>query len=447
MLFPRPVGGASYAPPADTGAKADAPATGQDAASVGTDLGPGADPLANFTAKHGMHAVLQQRGDQQETPGRDGVPLYDRKQGVSKTKLGETAKSPPPPTVKDHYDVANTPQSDIDALKNATGPDKNRLRRLGHTIEHARDAYRDLTGKTPPAKVVVTTSAGNGGQPVLIITGPKFDPTKPKTVHTHYHGDNATVADPLGSKAGQNARIREVITKEDPQAVFVLPEAQNTTFTVDGPRNNKSQPGVSWANVSDQVRTMNDALKAAKLTFDDKKDKSVVSMHSGGGMAIVHLMKADPSGNNLRADRLELYDCVYHFLIADGKSKTTDSEKYIAAWGNTANGGKCKEVEFFHGGIKKKVAEARAAVYETSFKPGKDGTPRTKMRGMADEPAVNPVAQDSDGNKFRRGDKGPFATNYNSDPHYRTVGQYLGSRSKELRPPPAPVQAPQPTKK
>jgi hypothetical protein len=126
--------------------------------------------------------------------------------------------------------VANTKQAEIDALKNSTcgtADERAKRRRLGITIENAQRSYADLLGLKPPAKIFVTTSDGNGGQPVMVVRGPQFKTDQPAHVHTHYHGDNATVADPLGSKDGHNARIRAVVMKEDTLAVFVLPEADN----------------------------------------------------------------------------------------------------------------------------------------------------------------------------------------------------------------------------
>ncbi|HSB98351.1 MAG TPA: hypothetical protein VLE45_00455, partial [Burkholderiaceae bacterium] len=125
------------------------------------------------------------------------------------------------------YDVARTSQADIDALKNSCDPAQ---RRLGHTIENAKASYGDLLAKG--ARIVVTLNAGNGGEPVMTLTGPGFKPELPARIHTHYHGDNATVADPQGSKAGQNSRIRETVAR-DPQTVFVLPECRSSTPTVD----------------------------------------------------------------------------------------------------------------------------------------------------------------------------------------------------------------------
>jgi hypothetical protein len=155
---------------------------------------------------------------------------------------------------------------------------------------------------------IIHLDSGNGGQPILVARGPDY--AKGPHVHTHYHGNNATVADPLGSKAGMNARIRDVLLSEDRQAVFVLPEDVNAGPHPDSPREGIDY-GVSWTNAISQVQTTQDALEAAGVT--QAPEQTVVSFHSGGGLALDRLILADPCGGRLKADRVELYDCVYHF--------------------------------------------------------------------------------------------------------------------------------------
>ena len=127
-----------------------------------------------------------------------------------------TAGGKPP----ESFDITKVTPQQIQELRNKKQDE------LANTIENAQIAYDDFVKANPGVKVIVTTSEGNGGKPVLVVKGAAAD--KDAHVHTHYHGDNATVADPLGSKAGQNARIRDTL-KKDPHAVFVLPEAANST--------------------------------------------------------------------------------------------------------------------------------------------------------------------------------------------------------------------------
>ena len=318
--------------------------------------------------------------------------------------VGRAASATPP-----SYEVGKTPQHVIDELK--ASPDAAR-QRLGRTIENAQVAYGDLIAKG--ARVVVTTSIGNSGQPVMVIRGPGFDDSKDARVHTHYHGDNATVADPLGSKAGTNARIRDVIAK-DPQTVFVLPESGAAREGVDSPQNDNHY-SVHWEKtVVDQARTTDDALAAVDIT---KVGRQTVSFHSGGGKVVEKLMELDRSGDRLRADRLELHDCFYG-----------NWSQSFADWARTPNGQKVTDVIYYHGSN----ADWQQNVVEKAFK-GKYTKVEMSRQGPVAE--HNPVARDSNRDSFgtidvrwvngRRKIVLNEAHNYNPDPHYRTTGQFLG---------------------
>jgi len=318
--------------------------------------------------------------------------------------VGRAASATPP-----SYEVGKTPQHVIDELK--ASPDAAR-QRLGRTIENAQVAYGDLIAKG--ARVVVTTSIGNSGQPVMVIRGPGFDGSKDARVHTHYHGDNATVADPLGSKAGTNARIRDVIAK-DPQTVFVLPESAAAGEGVDSPQHDNHY-SVHWENtVRNQARTTDDALAAADIT---KVGRQTVSFHSGGGKVVEKLMELDRSGDRLRADRLELHDCFYG-----------NWSQSFADWARTPNGQKVTDVIYYHGSN----ADWQQNVVEKAFK-GKYTKVEMSRQGPVAE--HNPVARDSNRDSFgtidvrwvngRRKIVLNEAHNYNPDPHYRTTGQFLG---------------------
>lgn len=291
------------------------------------------------------------------------------------------------------YDIMKVTDAQIQELR-----DKKQTQ-LADTIANSKAAYTDFVNANPGVKVVVTTSEGNGGKPVLVVKGAQADTDA--HVHTHYHGDNATVGDPLGSKAGQNARIRDTLLK-DPHAVFVLPEAANSSDygpKPDSPSNDKKY-GVSWNNVKSQVKTTNDALDAAGVKRPAKE--SVVSFHSGGGMALVNLVNnnKDKGASTLQADRLELYDCVYHFGEKDGKILPAyHFESRLRDWSQTTSGQAVKQVIFYRGSNN----VSRAAVMEESV-----GTGKFKMIDMANEPAL------------------PKNPGFNPDPHYRTVGEFMG---------------------
>ena len=209
--------------PVDGALTAGATAAPSDAAANATEAAPAlpaVDRLAAFSAVYGLHKDVQRFAEARDggatdmtagpraTPGdAQGTPLYDKKdvQGASRK---ETAKAACTALAKSYDLNSPTIVDDIKELRRC-GQHK-----LAFTIEQARLSYKDLLDRTPPAQIFVTTSAGNGGQPVLLIAGPDFKRTAPAHVHTYYHGNNATVADPLGSKDGHNARIRAVITGE-----------------------------------------------------------------------------------------------------------------------------------------------------------------------------------------------------------------------------------------
>ncbi|HTT11289.1 MAG TPA: hypothetical protein VMG60_10405 [Burkholderiaceae bacterium] len=387
-----------------------------------------ADPVAKFKALFGAAPQVQSFYADPNGSGGNGTT---RKAGGSQgTKGADQPKvASPPPAAPRVFDIATTSRETIADLRRQ-GED-----RLANTIENAQGSYGDLLAKNPKVKIVVTTSAGNGGNPVLVIRGPEAG--KDAHVHTHYHGDNATVADPLGSKAGQNARIRAVILGEDKHAVFVLPECSNSKPEPDSPHNDSHYPA-DWSQVKDEVKTTQDALAAVNVAEKDVKE-TTVSFHSGGGMALVNLMRADPSGKLLKADRIDLYDCVYHFRSGDDKHPHI-AENYIRDYGKTANGKAVKEIVFYRG----TNDVSRAEVIKQSFpqlkivdmdKVEKDQPLRDADGNFND--SANPIAENANGNWFevvaRNVETGKVAHDFNNfrpgdDAHYRTTGEFLGKR-------------------
>jgi hypothetical protein len=340
-------------------------------------------PQYTFDASH--HFVYADKDGGSGSGGPQNTPA-PKTTGVN-AKQSTGAK--PPQT----FDIMTVTPQQIKELRD------KKQNQLADTIENSKAAYTDFVKANPGVKVIVTTSEGNGGKPVLVAKGAKAD--KDAHVHTHYHGDNATVGDPLGSKAGQNARIRDTLLK-DPHAVFVLPEAANSSDSgpkPDSPSNDKRY-SVSWSNVKNQVKTTNDALDAAGVQRPPKE--SVVSFHSGGGMALVNLVNnnKDKGSSTLQADRLELYDCVYHFGEKDGKILPAyHFEARLRDWSQTTSGQAVKQVIFYRGSNN----VSRAAVMEQSV-----GMAKFKMIDMAKEPPL------------------PKNPGFNPDPHYRTVGEFMG---------------------
>jgi hypothetical protein len=374
-----------------------------DALGAGSDaLGgahSGGDALALFGASHDLHPLAQQHQQQVAYFGNDVAQAGATKAATHKVVPDAATRT---------YDVATTSQADIDALKNSPDP---KQQRLGHTIENAKASYGDLLGKD--IKIAAALNAGNGGEPVLTITSEKFRYTEPTRVHTHYHGDNATVGDPVGSKAGQNSRIREILAR-DPQTVFVLPECSNATPTADGPKNDNSYHA-DWSNVKSQADTTDLALKAAGA---DKKNvvQETVSVHSRGGEVIQKLMDRDPSGKALRADRLELHDSLY------------GSQGAVAQWGHTDNGKHVGHVIYVHGsngGIK---GDGRDREIAKAFKGKYIPLDISHQKPLNDQ--NNPVVYD--GKDAKRDDHihGPKGhegvRQFNPDVHYQTTGRFLG---------------------
>lgn len=170
---------------------------------------------------------------------------------------------------------------------------------LARAVEQAKATYADWLAKAPPARLVVTASPANGGAPVLALVPPHFDPAKPATVHTHYHGDLTSIAAPQGSHTGN---LKEQLAK-DPQRLWVLPEALG----------NVGGRGTNWSNAKDQAGTVRDALAALGVELAPGS-KNVVSAHSAGGRALAATMTA----GNLQADQLVLLDCLYESTNGPG---------------------------------------------------------------------------------------------------------------------------------
>ena len=344
-------------------------------APVGANTG-GADALALFTASHEMHPLVHERSHVKQSGGAHG---------------GGQVKAAPktvPDAATRTYDVATTPKADIDALKNSRDPQQ---RRLGTTLENLQNSYRDLLdGKK--VNITVTMNPANGKEPVATMTSAALDPKLPIRVHTHYHGDNATIGDPEGSKAGQNSRIRATLAR-DPQMVFILPECRSAKATPDSPKNNQHYVA-DWSNVKSQAETTDLALAAAGLS-KAKVEKETVSVHSRGGNVIQAMMHNDDgSGRKLRADRLELHDSLY------------GSQGAVAKWGKTTNGQQVEKVIYVHGN--------NGGIHG-------DGRDREIAKTYKGNYIRIDVGLLPPGHETTR-DGQPA---YNKDPHYQTTGRFL----------------------
>ncbi len=198
--------------------------------------------------------------------------------------IGSRAVSAPaaPPLSSRTFDVGSITREELSRLSPA----------LARTLEQAKSTYGDLLNRTPPARITLTTSSANEGAPTLTVIAPGFDPTRPVTVQTHYHGDATSIAAAAGPHTGN---IKEQLLRE-PQRVWVLPEAKG----------NVGLGSTNWNNVKDQAGTTRDALAGAGVTA--KPDTTlVVSAHSAGGRALAAAM----TSGTLKADQLVLLDCLY----------------------------------------------------------------------------------------------------------------------------------------
>ena len=218
------------------------------------------------------------------------------------------------------YDVASITPEQLDALKHSKDPKDHAL---AATIQRSKAAYGDLLANG--SQIIANRQEGNGGQPVLTVLPPGFDPSKETRVHTHYHGYNATVADSKNHGAGLTNRIAEIQQKGGPQTVIVLPECGNAQA---------GKYATDWSNVKDQASTTNGALQAAGVTNPGYR---VVSAHSGGGDALTYALARQKNGAGLQADRLELQDCFY------------GSQGPVAGWAQTPNGQAAHQVVYLHG--------------------------------------------------------------------------------------------------
>jgi hypothetical protein len=259
-------------------------------------------------------------------------------------------------------------------------------RRMAATAARAQTAYADHMAAG--GRVTVSRSAGNGGHPVVTLLPPGFDPTKPARVHTHYHGWNATVADPKGHGSGTTSRMQD-IQQRDPQAVFVLPECANAPA-----RGGAVQ--TDWSNVRSQSQTTQDALAAAGVTNVGTR---IVSAHSGGGSAIANAIRSSRDGSGLQADRLELQDSLY------------GSETAVADWASTPAGQAARSVVYLRGTNDAGRDRRIAAAFGDRFQQVAVRTPRADEIPFVVGRDGRPTAQRA----------------FNADAHNRTVGQYMDS--------------------
>ncbi|MCP3102275.1 hypothetical protein LZ198_25730 [Myxococcus sp. K15C18031901] len=225
-------------------------------------------------------------------------------------------------------------QATIDALKQSGDP---QLVRYGETLARAvnNPTYQAWMKRADPPRIVLTTSAGNGNEPVLVLVPPDFaaNPTKDRPVQTHYHG----LGSPVGGHpdaAGTTAAIDRIWASTDPDPIFVLPETV-TNPQDEHPESTGSHGGWRLSGPIDVARTTNDALAVAypgTRPGDMPIGERVVSAHSRGGAALALSVLNDP--DSLQADRLVLLDCLYNVNVALDPSGDTrrDVDAVLGDW-------------------------------------------------------------------------------------------------------------------
>lgn len=140
--------------------------------------------------------------------------------------------------------------------------------RIARLLDEANERYGSLLtaeeGRTP-GRVVVTTSEGNGGQPVLVIVPPGFSADQETAVHTHDHGNNTNVAGEHHATGRTQAILGAVAA--NPQTILVMPEDAAMDWT---DRGDDVLYSARWDNATDQPATTADALRAVDLPADQR---------------------------------------------------------------------------------------------------------------------------------------------------------------------------------
>lgn len=195
-------------------------------------------------------------------------------------------------------DVGALSTDELQALRRSRDP---MLRARAITAIHAKSIYADRIAGG--ARVLVTASAGNRGYPVLVLIPEHFDPQKPARAHTHYHGNSATVAVPVGHGSGRTLRMKE-IAEAKPQTIFVLPEMMDAP--TDWATVREGFAG-SWLAAIDPRQATEDALAAAGIVDVGFR---TCSFFSSGSQAFQAAIGHDRKGRNLAFDRIEVLDCM-----------------------------------------------------------------------------------------------------------------------------------------
>ena len=222
-------------------------------------------------------------------------------------------------------------------------------RALASTLLHARTAYTAYLSRGAHINVCSGGANGNGGQPILTLMSPKFDASRPATIHTHYHGNSATVSEDLADRGRFQKRLTETQVA-DPQLVWVLPECANPPAAY-GTRTPTFE--CSWENVTSQRLATQTALAASGIRAPFVE--TVASFHSRGYRALSQACQAE-GGAGLQCDRLEMLDCLYK-----------DTGDLVAKWAQTPSGQKCKRAVYLYASNELSKAQNLAAAFSDRY--------------------------------------------------------------------------------
>ncbi len=208
-----------------------------------------------------------------------------------------------PQRVGDGFDVSTMTRFEISKDRQFTPQEIAAIKRrdpaLGQAVENAQKSFKALLSQG--AKISVTTSAGNGGKPVVAIIPPALakDSSLAHNVQVHYHGTPGSASAPVADSPVKD-RIAATFN-QTPPTVFVLPEW-----------NGKDD----WSNVKNTGTTADDALKGLTGT----RQQLTVSAHSLGRFAVFSAIK----NGGLKADRLDMQDAFW--------KGQTEGPRLVAQW-------------------------------------------------------------------------------------------------------------------
>jgi len=234
---------------------------------------------------------------------RPSIPAQPR--DVREPPAGSQPAHVGAPVASDGFDAASATRFELTKDRKLSPAEIAALKRrdpaLGLAVENAQKSFKAMLDQG--AKISVTTSAGNGGKPVVTIIPPALarDPSLPHEVQVHYHGTPGSASAPVADSPVKG-RIADTFNQSPPK-VFVLPEW-----------NGKDD----WSNVKNTGTTADDALKGAGLT--GKRESLTVSAHSLGRFAVLSAIK----NGGLKADRLDMQDAFWK-----GQS---DGPRRVAQW-------------------------------------------------------------------------------------------------------------------